>query len=122
MKPPVEHIRVSAKGKEILIKIKRYTGLEHWNEICRLALCHSLANPTHPAKADKLPDSNIDIEWNTFAGSYRDEFITLVLQRANNDGINTSDKIAIANYFKAHLERGIIGLQNIRNIFDLIIY
>ncbi len=53
MKPPVEHVKISAKAKEILVKVKRSTGLEHWNEICRIALCKSIANPTIPPNCNR---------------------------------------------------------------------
>lgn len=119
MKPPVEHIRVSSKGKEILIRVKRHTGLQHWNELCRVALCRSLANPSPPPKPQKAGDSSIDMEWKTFAGPFQQEFAALIVLRAKKDGINLSSKEAIAEYFRAHLERGIAGLQNIRRIEEL---
>jgi DNA sulfur modification protein DndE len=119
MKPPVEHVRVSAKGKEMLIKIKRNTGLEHWTEICRIALCWSLTNPTPPPKQDKPGDSVIDIEWKTFAGAYQEELAALTILRANNDGIDLSRKDALADYFRSHIERGIASLQHVRNLSSL---
>lgn len=119
MKPPVEHVRVSAKGKEILIRVKRRTGLEHWNEICRFALCRSLANPVPPPKLDKLSDSSIDMEWKTFAGSLQETLTSLTVLRAEKDGVDLSRKDAMPEYFRAHLERGIASLQNIRSLADL---
>lgn len=119
MKPPVEHIRVSARGKEILSKIKRNTGLEHWNEICRIAFCASLANPTAPPRYQKQDDSNIDIEWKTFAGSLQAEFAALTLLRAKRDDIDLSKRDALAEYFRNHLERGIQSIQNIKGMAAL---
>lgn len=116
MRPPVEHVRVSEKGKDILIKVKRNTGLEHWNEICRVALCRSLANPTPPSKNERVVDSNIEMEWKTFAGSYQEEFSALIILRAKKDNINVHQKDALAEYFRAHLERGIASLQNTKSI------
>lgn len=119
MKPPIEHVRVSARGKEILIKIKRHTGLEHWNEICRIALCRSLANPTPPPKIEKVGESSIDMEWKTFAGPFQEELAALVVLRVKKDGIKLSSKDAIAEYFRAHLERGIDGLQSAKSLSDI---
>lgn len=119
MKPPVEYVRVSARSKDILIKIKRNTGLEHWNEICRIALCRSLANLTSPPKQDKAGDSVIDIEWKTFAGAYQGELAALTLLRAQKDGIDLSKKDALADYFRCHIERGISSLQNIKTLSSL---
>lgn len=119
MKPPVEHVKISARGRDILIKIKRVTGLEHWNEICRIALCNSLANPTLPAKRPKIADSNIDMEWKTFAGQFQQELAALTITRAHKDKINISDKADLAEYFRDHLERGIAYMQNIKSLKEL---
>lgn len=121
MKPPIEHVRVSTRGKEILIKIKRQTGLEHWNEICRIALCRSLANPTPPPKPTKIGDSNIDMEWKTFAGAFQEELSALTILRAKKDGIDILKREDVADYFRAHLERGITSLQNIKQVNELCI-
>ena len=63
IKPPIEVVRVSDRGKEILIKIKKRTGLQHWNEICRVALCCSLIDPSPPPKSTKLGDSTHAFLW-----------------------------------------------------------
>jgi len=120
MKPPVEHVRISAKGKEVLIKIKRRTGLEHWNEICRVALCQSLANPTFPPKVDKAGESSIDMEWKTFAGSLNEYLIGVIIYKASKDGIDLSKRDALADYFRSHIERGIMSLQNIKHLQELV--
>lgn len=119
MRPPVEHVKVSSKGKEILIRVKRHTGLEHWNEICRVALCRSLANPTPPPKRAKTGDSNIDMDWKTFAGALQAEFAALILLKAKKDGVDLNSKIEMSEYFKDHLERGIFGLQNLKTLNSL---
>lgn len=120
MKPPVDHVRVSAKGKDILIKIKRNTGLEHWNEICRIAFCRSLANPTPPPKFERIGDSSIDIEWKTFAGPFQEELAALAIFRANKDGVDSSKRELMAEYFRNHIERGIASMQNTKNLNSLI--
>ncbi|HMN14375.1 MAG TPA: DNA sulfur modification protein DndE [Bellilinea sp.] len=120
MKPPVEHVRVSTKGKEILIKVKRRTGLEHWNEICRIALCRSLANPTQPPKIEKIGDISIDIDWKTFAGASSDFLATVTYLRASNDKIDYHNKELMIDYFRGHLERGINSLQHTCTIKDLV--
>jgi DNA sulfur modification protein DndE len=112
MKPPVETVRISTRGREILIKVKRKTGIERWNEICRVALCRSLANPSEPPKNSKVWDSAIEIEWKTFAGELGPDFTALIALRATKDKVDTSKKDAVADYFRAHLERGIASLQN----------
>ena len=115
MKSPVEHVRVSTKGKDILLKIKRYTGLEHWNEICRVAFCRSLANPIPPSN-NKIGDRNIEMEWKIFAGAYQEEFSALIILRAKKDKVDINQNDVLAEYLRAHLERGIASLQNTKSI------
>ena len=118
MKPPVETVRISSQSREILIKIKRRLGVERWNEICRVALCRSLANPTKPSKPKNGWDSAVEIEWKTFAGELSESFATLSLMRAQKDKIDTEKKDAVADYFRSHVERGIQSLQNITTFED----
>lgn len=120
MKPPVDHVRVSSKGKEVLIKIKRRTGLEHWNEICRVALCRSLANPTAPTKAPRTAENALDMEWKTFAGAYSSELTAAILLRAQRDGIDVNSRECLGEYFRLHMERGVSSLQNVRSLADLV--
>lgn len=121
MRAPVDHVRISTKAKEILIRVKKRTGLEHWNEICRIAYCRSLANPTPPTFTLSNSSTAIDIEWKTFAGPFQNEITATTLIRAAKDKIDLQSKEAVANYFRAHLERGIASLQNIRSLSELAI-
>lgn len=120
MKPPVEHVKISNKGRDILLKIKRRTGLEHWNEICRLALCKSLANNTPPPKVEKFGETAIDIDWKVFAGSYSDVFAALVVIKAKNDGIEISNGEEVSSYFRFHMERGIFLIKDTAELASLI--
>ena len=120
MKPPVEHVRISSKGKEALTKIKRYSGLEHWNEIARIALLRSLANPTHPTMPLQYGDISIDIEWKVFSGQWNKEISATFWIRAHKDGVDILKKDAISDYFRAHIERGINSLNTCKSLFDLV--
>ena len=42
----VESIRISKSGRDQLITLKRRTGIENWNVICRWAFCASSAEPS----------------------------------------------------------------------------
>lgn len=113
MKPPVERVKVSKRAKDILIKVKRNTGLQHWNEICRIALCRSLLNKNPPPVRNKMRDSNIEMDWKTFAGNYEQELVVLLKKRAMDDNLDCDDGY-LAEYFKNHLERGIMFLNDVK--------
>ena len=66
----VKHFKLSQPEKERLIRIKAKTGIQNWNVICRWALCWSLAEPSVPGGVDPQSDSNVEMDWSTFAGEY----------------------------------------------------
>lgn len=113
MKPPVETVRVSSQARDVLIKIKRRLGIERWNEVCRVALCRSLANPSKPSKPRHGWDTALEIEWKTFAGDQSEAFCALTIVRAESDKIDHEKVDVLADYFRAHIERGILSLQNV---------
>ena len=119
MKPPVENIRVSQRSREILVNLKRKTGIANWNVICRWAFCDSLANQNRPVAASGLTESNIEMTWNTFAGDISEVLLALFCKRAARDGVKP-DRHERAAYFRSHLERGVSQLQNSKSIHDLL--
>jgi DNA sulfur modification protein DndE len=106
MKPPLENIRVSQRSREILIALKRKTGIANWNILCRWAFCDSLANPSRPVTAISSAESNIEMSWQTFAGDLADYLLAALATRAAKDGVRPA-KTEMAAYFRNHLERGI---------------
>ena len=111
----IEHVRVSSQAREQLIRLKRYTGIEHWNVLCRWALCVSLAEPTIPPKIKIATDSNVEMSWRVFGGRYAEVYAALVKQRCLCDGLAVDDE-TLSDQFKLHLHRGIGYLANNRNI------
>lgn len=119
MKPPLENIGVSQRSREILITLKRRTGIANWNVICRWAICDSLANQNRaPVPVVGQADSNIDMSWDTLAGELSDALLAAFEVRAAKDGVS-KEKHERAAYFRSHLERGIAQLQNAKSLSDL---
>jgi DNA sulfur modification protein DndE len=118
----IKHFKLSQPEKERLIRIKTRTGLQNWNILCRWALCWSLAEPTIPGGVDPLSDSNVEMEWGTFAGEYAEIYEDIIRQRCINDGLGDDDK-TIIKYFRLHLNRGINHFSTrdvLKNCSDLI--
>ena len=112
---PIEHIRVSQQAREQLIRLKRHTGIDHWNVLCRWAFCRSLAEPSVPPPARYPSDSNVEMSWRVFGGRHSDLFLALLKERCLADGLGVDDE-TLATYFRLHLHRGIAYLANDRSI------
>lgn len=118
----VEHVRLSQQGKDQLIKLKRITGIEHWNVLCRWALCVSLSeNSVQPAM--KVPaDSNVEMSWNVFGGRYAEVYLALLKERCVGDGFGT-DPDTLSQQLRLHIHRGISYLaanKSLKKIDNLI--
>ena len=110
-------VRISARGREILIKLKRYTGIGQWNTLCRLAYCYSLAIATEPTQVPEKGDVALEIEWPTFAGPIKTELAALTAARATTAAVAEQD---IARYVRSHLERGLSAIQNARSVSEVV--
>jgi DNA sulfur modification protein DndE len=114
----MEHVRISKAAKDQLIRLKRLTGVSHWNVLCRWALCRSLAEPAPPPSARIPMDSNVEMTWKVFAGPYGDVFWALLRQRCMTDGLPVDDE-TLAHQFRLHLHRGIGYLFGDPQVKDL---
>ena len=115
---PVENIRISQKSKDQLISLKRKTGLKQWNELCRWALCSSLAEPTVPPQAHFPSDSNVEMTWEVFGGRHQAIYAALLLKRCHQDGLGTAPE-TVAEQFRLHLHRGIGYLAATKDLHSI---
>ncbi len=118
----IKHFRLSLPEKERLIRMKSRTGIQNWNILCRWAFCWSLAEPSSPGGIDPKSDSNVEMDWTTFAGEYADIYEALLRQRCINDEVGDADETLI-KYFRLHLNRGInhySGKDVLKNCADLL--
>ena len=82
----VRQFTLSAQAKEQLICVKARTGIQHWNILCRWALCLSLREPTLPVDVDIPADSNVELSWHVFGGEFHELYEALVIQRCLDEG------------------------------------
>jgi DNA sulfur modification protein DndE len=106
----IENVRISEKARNQLITLKKRTGIQNWNVLCRWALCLSLRETTPPPFENVIADSSVEMTWRTFTGGLENLYMALVISRAKKDGISL-DKVELNNYFKLHLHRGISYLN-----------
>jgi DNA sulfur modification protein DndE len=105
----IERVRISAAGKQQLSTLKRRTGIEHYNVICRHALCASLANSTKVPSETLQYSGGIEIDWKTFAGEAEATLTNVLLSRAVADHGDASST-AVRGLLQAHLHRGLAYL------------
>lgn len=118
----LEHIRLSQQAKGQLIKLKRLTGIEHWNVLCRWAFCVSLSEQSVLSTTKILVDSNVEMSWKVFGGRYADLYMAVLKKRCVRDGLGT-DPETISQQFRLHLHRGIsylAGNRKLRKIDDFV--
>lgn len=117
----IEHIRLSQQAKDQLVKLKRLTGIENWNVLCRWAFCISLSEQGAPPTARIPADSNVEMSWKVFGGRYADIYMALLKERCIRDGLSI-DTETLTQQFRLHLHRGIsylAGNKSLRSIKDL---
>jgi DNA sulfur modification protein DndE len=105
MNPPCETLRLGKQSRDHLIKLKRITGIEHWNIICRWALVVSLREPTRPSPPPENAEGGVEIPWKVFAGELGSPLNALVRMRVHADG-DTADQDP-GSVLRAHVTRGL---------------
>lgn len=108
----IENIRIVETDRDLLVRLKRTTGIKNWNVLCRWAFCLSIADP-NPTSVDPLgSQSNVEMTWKVFAGGFADVYWAVLLQRCHEEG-RQLDQVSIEREFNRHLHRGIGHLANI---------
>ena len=118
----LKQIILPTQSKDRLSRLKGRTGIQHWNILCRWALCFSLSEKSIPSGFEFETNSNVEMTWLTFAGENHEIYEALIRARCIEDGLPTDDE-TLAKYFKLHLNRGIAylsGTNVVKSIDDLI--
>lgn len=102
----IETIRLSEKQKQQLSILKRKTGIQNWNVLCRWALCMSLAESSAPPREEIPSDSNVEMSWKVLAGESTDIYLAVLRQAYKTQSIHLKD-VHFAEFIKLHLNRGI---------------
>lgn len=115
----MERIKLSASARNQLATLKRRTGIEHNNAICRHALCMSLANPSVPPEENFSFAGGLEIDWRTLTGGQEALYTNLLVVRLQSEGKRVSEE-AIRQTFLLHVHRGLSYLVS-RREDDLLI-
>src|SRR5215203_2653224 len=86
------------------------------NLLCRIGFCLSLAEPSLPNPED-YPEEDREFNRYTLLGQYDALFIALLKECCGRDGL---DFALLPEYFRAHMNRGVILLQAcVRSVGDI---
>jgi DNA sulfur modification protein DndE len=99
-------LKTSKETGERLVALQATTGLT-WNILSRLALSLSLRDPSIPDLVENK--SGVEIHRNAMTGENDYIYKALIRQHAQS---NISDEEYFPDFFNAHLERGIMLLEN----------
>lgn len=120
----IENVHLSQKSKDQLIKLKRITGIQNWNILCRWAFCVSLADKTVPPFINIPNESAVEMTWKVFGGQHHEIYTSLLKERCKQDKLSL-DKATLVQQLRLHLHRGIgqlsenIYSNKIEGIFSL---
>ncbi|OXI77356.1 DNA sulfur modification protein DndE [Burkholderia sp. AU31280] len=110
----MERIKLNAAARNQLVTLKRRTGIEHNNALCRHALCISLANASIPPEENFSFAGGLEIDWRTLTGGQEALYTNLLIVRLLMEGKRVSDE-SIRQTFLLHVHRGLSYLVSRRD-------
>ena len=109
----MERIRLTGAARNQLVTLKRRTGIEHYNALCRHAICLSLANPSVPPEETYNHAGGIDIDWRTLTGGQEALYYNLLAARLVSEGRRVNEDL-IRETLIRHVHRGLSYLVSRR--------
>ncbi|WP_372362112.1 DNA sulfur modification protein DndE [Xanthomonas sp. NCPPB 1325] len=114
----IDTLRLSDSSKDQLMRLRRSTGIKHWNALCRWALCKSLSDPRPVGASRLVAASSVELSWKVLTGDYGEVYLALLKQRCAIDGC-ASDDAALTVLLRRHVYRGIAMLASGDSLPDL---
>ena len=103
---PIEVVRLSQSDKDLLSKIKRKTGVDSWNVLCRWALTVALAQPNAVYVKGPEKRDSVEIKWDTFAGKNNSIYRGILLVKYSEYNQHSS-VLSLNDFFHSALSKGI---------------
>ena len=120
--PLVEVVRLGPMTKNRLMTLKRRTGIDNWNILCRWAFCLSLQETDPVGERHDEAGVSIEMTWKTFAGDVSDIYEALLVSRALDDDIDLYVMPA-STLLRRHITRGVsrlVGVPDLDTITGLL--
>jgi len=111
----IETVRLGADTKIHLSTLKKRTGIENWNTLCRWAFCLSISDETPVRDRDEKGVGAVDMTWKTFAGEDEDIYRALLVERCQSEH-GSLEKELLASTLRQHIARGAARLVSNRGL------
>jgi DNA sulfur modification protein DndE len=115
----MERIKLTSVARGQLATLKRRTGIEHNNTLCRHALCISLANSSIPPDETFSFNGGLEIDWRTLTGGQEALYYNLLVVRLLSERKRV-DENSVRQACLLHMHRGLSYLVS-RREEDLLI-
>lgn len=109
----IERFKLSVAARHQLSTLKRKTGIEHNNALCRHALCLSLANPSPPPQEKTNTVGGIEMDFRVFSGGQDALYLNLVISSLLAKGSKVNEE-TVRETFLLHIHRGLSYLASRR--------
>jgi DNA sulfur modification protein DndE len=113
MQPYGETVRLDSDVRSQLLTLKRRTGIENWNVLCRWAFCLSLADDSPLRVRSEKGVGAVEMSWKTFAGEDDEIYRLLLWDRCQREH-GVTDRDTLAKSLRQHIARGTARLVSNR--------
>jgi DNA sulfur modification protein DndE len=120
--PLIEVVRLGPLTKNRLMTLKRRTGIDNWNILCRWAFCLSLQETDLVGERHDEPGVSIEMTWKTFAGDVSDIYEAMLIDRAFTEGVECA-AVPASMLLRRHITRGVsrlVGIPDMDGITGLL--
>lgn len=120
--PIVETVRLGSDTKIHLSTLKKRTGIENWNTLCRWAFCLSISDETPVRDRNERGLGAVEMTWKTFAGEEEEIYQLLLIDRCQSEH-GSLDKDVMASTLRQHIARGaarLVSNRELKSVGDLL--
>jgi DNA sulfur modification protein DndE len=117
----IESIRLTETDKELLVRIKRKTGIESWNILCRWSYLIGLSHDQINISNSHEKRDAIEIKWETFAGR-QSSYYEAITKLKYTSYLKNNNEGTIFEFFHTKLSFGIRILSKSASEEDLLCF
>jgi DNA sulfur modification protein DndE len=117
----IESIKLTETEREMLVRIKRKTGIESWNVLCRWAYFLGLSHEKPATNTSHEKRDAVEIKWETFAGKNSNIYSAITKLQYSLE-ISRKKDITLFDFIHSNLSIGIRILSKSAAEHDLLCF